>query len=815
MKKWTPHLVIIGLLAVLALLYALPALQGKELVQHDNISWKAMSHEADTWHETTGEDVLWSNSMFGGMPTYTYYIGKRTFAFVSYPYNFLINLLPKPANFFILAMLCFYALSRVLKMNRWLGLLGAAAFAFSTYNPIIISVGHETKMFAIALMPLVLAGFILIYRGRLLAGSALFSFAMACQTLTGHYQVEYYTAIILAIAGIAYLIRAVKEGQVAPFLKSSVVAVLAGLVGAATVAVMVLPTKEYNDATMRGGKSELTLNHDKSKAKGGGLDKDYAFLWSNSIGETWTMLVPDLYGGGSGEDAERLPETSEIVGPQYEKLPGYWGPQPFVTGADHYLGAIVCFLAILGFIVVRHPLKWALAAASFVAIVMSWGKHAAGFNYFLFDTLPLLKNFRTPSMVLVIPQFIFPLMAVWGLKVLFENSDSGARWKSVKLAALITGGLAVLLGVGGQMFFDFTNPEADGQYPAQMVSALKSDRAAMAMRSGLLSAFYIAIAAGVLWAFLKEKLKMTAAIGILTALILIDLFTVNKRYLNESNFQDPDEYQAAFQPRAVDQQVMADKDPYFRVFDASRNTYNDAVQAYFFKAVGGYSPAKMEIYQDLIDVHLTPQKGMNAAVLNMLNTKYFIMPGAGAGQEQLIPNTSASGNAWFVDNVKLVNTADEEMLSMEGPKLGDTVQTTGGWDPKQTAIVRNSFVSTLGNSPIGKDPAASVRLTKYGLNDLHFQSNNSREGLAVFSDIYYDKGWKAYIDGKETPIIRANYVLRALRVPAGNHKIDFKFNPASFNQGNMISGITSAIVILLGIAALVFTFRRKEEPATV
>jgi hypothetical protein len=478
-----------------------------------------------------------------------------------------------------------------------------------------------------------------------------------------------------------------------------------------------------------------------------------------------------------------------------------------------YFGAAICFLFLLGMLVIRSPHKWWMAAVSLLAIVMSWGNNFPSLNYWIFDHVPYMNVFRTPSMVLVIPEFIFPLVAIWGLQDVLSNySSPEAReelWKKVKIAAGVTGGLALLLGLGSSMFFDFTNPVTDEPYK-QILSYLKEDRAAMARNSGLLSAFYIALAAGLLWAYLKGKIKPAFLMGGLAFIVAIDLIPTAWRYLNERNYADPEQYSEHFEPRPVDKQIyaMAGNDPYYRVLDLSKDTYNDAIQAYFHKVVGGYSPAKMEFYQDLIDVQMNGQK-WNAAVLNMLNTRFIIVRGPG-NQPQVIPNPDAAGNAWFVQNIKTVHTADEDILALNAPSFGDTMQAPGDFHPKETAIIRDTYTDEIKGLQPSADSGAYVRLTKYGLNDIHYESNNSREGLAVFSDIWYPYGWKAYVDGKETPIIRADYVLRALRLPPGKHKIDFVFHPSKFYTGNTLAGISSILLYALLIAAIIFAVKSKK-----
>lgn len=811
LKKYVPQIILIAAFAVISWLYAYPALSGKELSQGDNINWKGMSHEAKQEFERTGETVLWTNSMFGGMPTYTFYVPK-TNNFVYKIEAAIESIFPKPAHFFFVAMVCFFLLMRVLGVNRWLAGIGAIAYAFSTYNPIIIAAGHDTKMISLAYMPGVIAGILLTYRGRYVVGAAMTGITFALMFSMQHFQIVVYMMMILAGLFIGLLVIAIRNGKIKEFVIASAITGVVLALGAGPSLPSFLTSFEYSKTTMRGGQSELTINHDPSKKKGG-LDKDYAFRWSNGIGETFCILVPYLYGGGSAEDASHAPATSEAVGGQAEQLPMYWGPQPFLSGPV-YFGAVICFLFVLGLLVIRSPHKWWIAAVSAIAIVMSWGKNFPGINYWIFDNIPFMNVFRTPSMVLVIPQLLFPVVAVWGVQDILSNYTSpearNELWKKVKIAAGITGGLALLLGLGGSMFFDFTNSAADARYK-EILSYLKEDRAAMARNSGLLSAFYIALAAGLLWAYLKNKIKPAYLMAGLGLIVAIDLIPTAWRYLNEKNYADSEQYSDNFKPRPADQQVlqMGQGDPYYRVLDVTRDVYNDAVQAYFHKCVGGYSPAKMEIYQDLIDVHMN--NSFNAQVLNMLNTRFFIVPAGQQGQAQVIPNPAACGNAWFVPNIKQVATADEEILSMKAAKLGDTVMSRpGDFDPRQTAIVRNTFASQIQGLQPGLDSGASVKLSKYGLNDIHYVSNNNREGLAVFSDIWYPYGWKAYVDGKETPIIRANYVLRALRLPPGNHKIDFVFHPQKFYVGNTLAGISSFLLYALLVGAIILAFRSRK-----
>ena len=803
-KKLKIDIIAMVAFAVLSLAFCYPQLQGKKLNQHDNISWQGMAREGMAYHEATGQDVLWSNSMFGGMPTYTTYVGTSN---TNYPgvVQTVFQSIGKPAYFFFIAMVCFYILMRVLGVNKWVSMVGSMAYAFSSYNAIIIGVGHDTKMLTMGYLPAALAGLYLIFKEKWLTGAALLGISIELIFANNHFQVIYYSMIIFFCFGIAMFFIALKEGKLGKFFISCLIAAGVTALGVGPSVTSIMTTSEYTKETMRGGASELS-GHDKKT--NGGLDKEYAFRWSNGIGETFCLMIPYLYGGSSGESADKAPKTLEAIGGSADSLPLYWGPQPFL-GGPVYFGAVVCFLFILGLIVIRSPHKWWILAASFIGIMLSWGKNFEGINYFLFDHLPYMNKFRTPSMAMIIPQFLFPLLGVWAVQEVIDRKDDPKMWGQLRLAAGIAAGLCVVLGVGGSIFFSFTGG-SDGQLQAEMVKLLRDDRVALAMSSGLKSAAYILISAGLLWAFIKGKINTGILVGGLAVVIAIDLIPVSMAYLNESNYVDVSDYESVFVPREVDKQILKDTDPYYRVLDLSRDTYNDAVQAYFHKCVGGYHPAKMEIYQDLIDRQMS--RGFNGQVLNMLNTKYIIVGGQKSAPG-VIPNKTACGNAWFVDEVKWANTADEEMEGLNAPRLGDTAIVPNAFDPKKTAVMRATFKGDMGTSPFGKDSAANVKLDKYGLDDISFVSQNSKDGLAVFSDIYYSKGWKAFVDGKETPIMKANYVLRAIRIPAGNHKIEFRFRPESFYTGKKIGMVSGILLILLCLAAFYPLFKKSETPA--
>jgi hypothetical protein len=812
LKKYLPQLLVIGGILAFVFLVCYPQLQGKVLFQGDIQSWKGMSKEGMDWHEKTGENVLWSNSQFGGMPTYSFYVPESN-NYLGKIHTTLVDILGKPASLFFVAMLFFFIFLRSLKIDRWLSAIGSVAFAFTTYNIDSIVAGHETKIFALGYMPGVLAGLIYIYQRDWWKGILLLALSLSLMISTGHYQILYYAIIIVLFMVIGFLVQAIKAGKLKDFFIASFVSLGIAVLASGLNLQNILPMMEYNKMTMRGGQSELTIvGHDKGK-KTGGLDKDYAFAWSTGIGETFCLMIPYLYGGGNNMPIDKAEKFAELTGGQASSAPLYWGPQPFL-GANTYFGAIICFLFILGAMIVRSPHKWWILALTVISIVMSWGNHFPEINYFLFDTLPGFNKFRTPSMIQSITQVMFPLMAMWGLhEVLNGNQSKEQLLKKMYIALGATAGICLLFAFASSAFFDFTGG-SDAKFPedsrVQLIAALKEDRQALASNSSLMSAVLILLAGGVLWAYLKGKLdNVKMVVGALGVLIVFDMISVTKTFLTEDNYVE-DAQEEMFQPRPVDLEIKKDAS-YYRVLDLTRNLYNDATQSYFHKCIGGYSPAKMEQYQDMIDVHMS-QWPFNAQVLNMLNAKYIIFD-AGNNNAQYNMNADACGNAWFVNEVKWVNSADSEILSLNGSKLGDTAVMEGGFNPKQTAVIRNTFQSALTGYAFGKDSAAGITMTKYGLNDLSYISKNSQNGLAVFSDIYYPYGWKAYVDGKETEIVKANYVLRAIKIPAGEHKVEFKFHPDSFYKGGSIAMICSFLILGISGFSLFRLFKQQKEEA--
>jgi len=831
-KSLVQHLIALGVFILIAFAYNYPALQGNKLSAGDTVHWMGMSEEARAWYEKTGENPMWSNSMFGGMPTVTHYMrGKSN---LIYPIQeTLTNILPSPVFFFLIAMICFYVLMQSWNVNRWIGIFGAIAFAFASYNLQVIAAGHNTKMFSIAYMPLVLAGMNWVYHQKYLIGAGSALIGLSLMISNSMYQIDYYLIIILFVLAIGYFVQFLKEGKLKEFAISSAIMIAIGIVSVGPSLDQLMLTQEYTSQTMRGGQSELTLGNKEVK-KDGGLNKDYAFQWSQSLGETFTLFVPNLYGGGSRTDVGTGSSTYEAVNSlageasaeQFsQNASTYWGPQPFLSGPV-YFGIIVMLLCILGLIIIPNRLKWFMLGVGIIGIMMSWGKHFSGFNYFLFDHLPMYNKFRTPSMSMVIPGFMFCLIAVWALhEFISDKLNAEKRLDVLKKAVLITGGICVVFGLGSRFFMDFKGPGDDklktqlvqmtggnDQAGTKIYNAILEDRPSLAMKDGLRSLFFILLAAGILWLFTKKKLDAKIAVIAVGILMSMDLLTIGMRYLNSENYVPEDEFMAQFNARPVDLQVKQDPDPYYRVYDLTTDPYNDAMGAYHHKLVGGYHPAKMETYQDLINIHLSSGK-MNAEVLNMLNTKYIIFNG-GNNQATAQPNMNTCGNAWFVNGVQVVENADQEMLALTAENLGDTVKVQNPFRAKQTAIVQKKYWKQNTTS-FAKDSSAMIKLTKYGLNDLAFESTNSKDGYAVFADIYYPLGWKAYIDGKETEIVKTNYLLRGLFLPAGNHKIEFKFHPETYFKWKTPSLISSILILLIlagGIGlGIKEEMKRKED----
>lgn len=805
-RKLLPHIIAITTFILVALVYCKPALDGQVLQQSDIIHWKGMSKDIQDYRDTHGGVApLWTTNMFGGMPGYQ--IATNNNNYLSYYANEAFSLfIPKPFRFFILACFGFYFLAIALRMNPWLGMTGALGYAYATYNGIIVSVGHDTKMLSIAYLPALLAAIWMIYEKRYWIGTALTALFSSILISHNHYQIVYYFLIIAVFMTIGNFISALRKKELAVFLRATGFALAGGIIGILANAVMLFTTYDYSKATIRGGQASLNIGADSlSKVKSnGGLDTAYAFLYgSYGVAESFTLLVPDMYGGGSnplGEDS-KLVETMQEKGlPQqlanqlYSYFPAYWGKQPGHAGPV-YLGAIFCMLFVFGMFFLKSPHKWWILAVTVFALMMSWGKNFGTFNNLMFEYLPLYNKFRAPAMILVIPQLMFPLVSVMALQELIFGSRSTEEIKKALRSSGILMAACFLLLAGLYVGFDYKmgfekelqqqlsqlNPQDPGM-GKDIIDAVVTDRKNM-FGSDLFRSIFLASAAWLLmFLFMRKNVTQTILMGALLVLCMIDLLGVSSRYLNRDNFMEPEDFENAFAPTPADMQIKEDKEPNFRVFNLTQSPFNDAITSYHHKSVGGYHAAKLSIYQDLIENQLSKQP-LNMPVLNMLNTKYVItQDSTGRPIPQL--NSGALGSAWLVRNIKYVPDARAEMVALDD------------FDPASTAIVQESFRKDI-NLPVEWDSTASVSLVKNDNDIVSYTFNSAKPQFAVFSEVYYDRGWKAFIDGKETPIIKTNYVLRGLSVPAGKHAIEFRFEPAAYETGKLLTQVSQLLLLIL------------------
>ncbi|MCW3073836.1 MAG: hypothetical protein JWP69_905 [Flaviaesturariibacter sp.] len=799
-QKLLPHLIAIVVFLIVAVLYCKPALDGMVVSQSDVTQWKGSIQNSVDYKEKHGEYPLWTNSSFSGMPAFQ--IGFPANNVVPWMVHGILTLhLPEPIQFFFLACICFYFLCIVLRVNPYLGIFGALSFAYATYNPVIISVGHNTKMWSIAYMPALLGSILLIFQRRYWLGAGLTALFTSVLIAMNHPQVDYYLFLAIAIMTLFFIVRWIREKDFSHLVKSLGFAIIAGAIGLLANAVTLLSTIEYQKETIRGGGSVLTPLA-KGDAKNG-LSKDYVFDYSLAMSEPFVMMVPRMFGGSSSGLAEMKQEDSKTV--EYLSSMGqqpqggyYWGglvsPSSVGTSGPPYVGAIVCFLALLGFFILDGKHKWWILAATLLAIVMSWGKYFEGFNTFLYHYLPLYNKFRAPSMILVIPQLLLPVMAVLTLDKLMI-AERKEIWTSLKKGLIGTGVVFALLLV---MYasFDFMNsqetemlknvtqqqPEAVEGYKG-FFNALKEDRQSL-MLGDIFRTLGLALASlGLIYLLVRRTIKPAFVFAAFAALTLIDLLPIASIYLNSENYVEKTDNDAVFQPTAADQAILGDKS-FFRVYNVSGNAFSDAVTSYHYNSVGGYHAVKLRLYQDLIENQLAKQQP-NMAVVNMLNAKYFIQKDQSGLTQNYQRNDSASGNVWFIKNLITVPDAKAEMKALDA------------FDPKETAFIQEAFKAKAGVSATTFPAAGSIQLISNDNDVVTYRSASTSNEFAVFSEIYYEAGWKAFIDGKEVPIAKVNYVLRGLPVPAGNHEIVFKFQPKGFYQGKTLTTICSILMLLL------------------
>lgn len=793
LKNLFPYVSAIAVFLIITMVYLSPLLNGMKLFQSDIAQHLGASKEIADFRTRTGQEPLWTNSMFGGMPAYqvsTVYNGNLT----GYLDSILTLGLPHPANLIFLYLIGFFILLLVMKVDPWLSIAGAIAFAFSSFFFIIIEVGHNSQAHAIGYMAPVIAGMILTFRGNFRWGGLITAIFLSLEVKTNHPQITYYLGIVALLLGLFKLTHAIRYKEIITFLKSTGVLVIALLFAVLTNITTLWATWEYGKYTIR-GKSELKATAGRSN----GLDESYITQYSYGIGETMTLLIPSFQGGAS---VSPLGEKSAVVtamrnnGIEESTISGfinkpvgynYWGNQ-FSTSGPVYVGAIVCFLFLLGLIIVKGPIRLWLLTVTLLSVMLAWGHNFMPFTDFFIHYVPGYNKFRAVTMTLVMAEFAMPLLGILAVKVLFENlADRKKMFKALQVAFGVAGGITLFFALFPGLLLDFSGPNDPAmakQLPDWFMRAILDDRKNLLRTDALRGFIFITLTALALWAVVYGKLKKEYATLLLGVLFLADMFPVNKRHLNNDSFTTRNKAEVPFEPGPADLQILQDKDPDFRVFNLTVSPFNDASTSYFHKSIGGYSGVKLRRYQELIEHHLGKQ---NMAVLNMLNTKYFIVPDANRNPVAQY-NPAALGHAWFVQAYQLAANADEELNVLTS------------FRPDSVAIVDKQFASDLVSFKAGADTADKIWQESYSPNRLTYGYVTKTNRLAVFSEIYYSKGWNAFVDKKPAPHFRADYVLRAMVLPAGYHKVEFRFEPVVYSAGEKISRISSIVLILLFLA---------------
>ena len=817
LKKLLPHFIAVIIFIVVSAVFCKPVLDGNVLNQHDIIGWKGMAQNAFEYKEKNGHFPLWNPNLFSGMPNYQVAIqGKSILPDMVKIFSLG---LPKPINFFFLACICFYILCLVLRTRPVIGMLAGLAYAFSTYNPVVIAAGHETQMLATAFIPLLIAGLICTFEKKYWLGLALTTYATYQQIGVNHLQISYYTFLIATAITICYLYIWIKQKDWKHIVIAGAITAVAAVIGLAGSALTLKTTSEYTQYTMRGGK-DISIEGDTVKAaKTSGLDTSYAFIYSLGKTESSTLIMPNAFGGGSSKMSG---ENSKVIGKLTDRgipennaqqlagsLPRYWGALPYTAGPA-YLGVFICLLGLIGFVILKTPVRWGLLAATLLGIFMSWGKNLAGFNTFLFEHLPAYNKFRAPSMAQVIPQFTVAVAAALALQYLLFTAKNKELLKAdFKKILYAVGGLFALLAmmylamdyksaIDNQIISGYTDKNGSDEIGRLIVSGLKADRRAMFGGQMLRALAFAVILLGTLYLYIRNTIKPFVAAIVLVVISTLELTIVSKGYLNEEDghYVSADDYASSnFSPTPIDQQILQDKDPNYRVFNMAGDAFNESRTSYFHKSVGGYHPAKLRIYQDLIEKYLSGRP--NPAVLNMLNTKYIIVQDPLSGQTGVIPNPDAFGPCWLVKNVQVV---DSRVAA---------IQFLGKFNLKDTAVVDQSFSKNVVQPQ--RDSASNIRMTKFDNDAIEYEANCNGPQFAVFSEIYYPVGWNAYIDGKKTDYCNVNYVLRGLSLPTGKHSVKFVFEPASVKSGTSIMFIASIFILVIFLGGLFMAWRESRK----
>ena len=801
-QKFYPHALVLLGFVLISLIYFYPVLQGKQIFQSDIAQYTGMAKEQNDFRKSEKIEPYWTNSAFGGMPTYQ--LGAK------YPHDYVgmiddaLRFLPRPADYLFLYFLGFYGLLLVLKTDPLKAFFGALAFGFSTYLIIILGVGHNAKAHAIAYMPLVIAGFVLVFQKKYIWGGLLTMFATALEINANHFQMTYYLLIFLLVLSGYFIYQAVKEKEYKSLLTSFGVLAIAGIFALGANATNLLATAEYANFSTR-GKSELSINVDGTKSVGNSaLSRDYITEYSYGIAESFNLIAPRLFGGSNNEALGTDSKMYEFMKQQgvpeaqaidfVSGMPTYWGDQPIVA-APAYIGIVVFFLGILALFADKRKIKYVFLSGAIVALVLSWGKNFPALTDFFIDNVPMYNKFRAVSSIQVILELCFPVLAIMGLQSFFDL-EKEARFKALwQSAAVGFGIIAVLFLMKGSFSFSGENDAYYKEnYGPEFVDALISDRMTLYSADLLRSGFFILITAGVLWLFVKGKFAQNTAIILVGLLMVFDLFFVDKKYVSEKDFVSRSEVEVPFQETPADVQILQDT-THYRVFEVQGNM-SSARASYFHKSIGGYSAVKPRRMQQLFDYQIAKN---NIEILNMLNVKYIIQTDS-TGAAFPVQNPNANGNAWFVKNVILVNKPDDVMKTLD--KL----------DTKNVAVFNvHDYGSKFKNARLKEkwDNSGTIKLDVYKPNYLKYTSENKGKGLAVFSEIYYEKGWNAYVDGKLTEHFPVDYVLRAIRIPAGKHTIEFKFEPQVIQTGSTITLISSVGMLLLLIVGVYFEKRKK------
>jgi hypothetical protein len=840
-KTVAPHIVAFFVFMILSLVFTSPVIfDGKVVEQHDTQQWRAMAQQSFEYKDTHGHYPRWTNSMFCGMPAYQIATDSKSSSFISIGYFAQIFTLglPKPVYFLFLICACFYLLCIVIGVNPWLSILGGIAYGYCSYDLILITVGHDTKFLSMAYAPAIIAAILLIFNKKYWLGGALLLIFATCFIEQSHQQIFYYTLIIAGCLGVHFVLKSIKQKEYKHLGISMLLTIVLTSMALLICSIGYFATYEYTKESMRGGSAIANTDKNQSKV---GLDKDYAFQWSYGKAESLTFLVPNAFGGGSstsfGSDSkvvdvlQNTPNIPQQLTQQlFQAADAYWGDQPMTSGPV-YFGAIMCLLFVLGLVTVKSEHKWWIFAATIIGILLAFGKNFEGLNYFLFDHLPFYNKFRTPAMALVIPQLTVPLLGVIFLNELVKITDQ-VTLKLISKKSLIIGGSFIVLLVGFYFFADFKNDSTNelrrnlsdamqnnAEFVSAYIGAIVKDRQALYLADMWRTLGFLLAGIGVIYLYTKQIIKPVFLYTALILLTTVDLVSVGKRYLNDDNYVDPTDYETAFKDHAADIQIKRDPS-FFRVLNLAYgdetngfqvsvgNVFNDAITSYKHNSIGGYSPAKLGIFEDLKNKELlkniqawaaNPQAKDSFRILNMLNMKYVIVPDPNNPRQTIaIPNIYAMGNCWLIKDIKYVDNADEEMAAL------DSI------NPATTAVINQSFKSKVPFEP-DYDSTSYIRLIKNDNDDITYEFNSTANQFAVFSEIYYSKGWEAYIDGKQVDYYKVDYALRGLAVPAGEHTIEFKFDSKFVDLGEMIAKFASIAAWLFILLSVFMIWKNRSK----